>query len=255
MCPIGQLGTHRGWNTTGRSRHQSSQLYSPKPWKPRYTTSRSTLRYVTFDRYEAFTRKQNKTGTLKQFHCGVTEFVMKGNFKCPHCNANTLETEIIRDIFTANMTNDEVQKDLLAETKSPTQAFQYAIQRENGLENQLQIRKEGSSTSSSQQTGIKSEPVGFIQKRGDSYRNNRSGNEVDNNYSGETRNDKATTANNLATNSGIRLDPDTFNNARPRIRSVINVQRGDTTTDYVILQTLMQSRKNKIPNKLYKTRT
>ena len=45
------------------------------------------------------------------------------------------------------------------------------------MENQLQIRKQGFSTFSSQQTGIKSEPVGFIQKRGgDSYRNNRRGN-------------------------------------------------------------------------------
>ena len=75
------------------------------------------------------------------------------------------------------MTNDEVQKDLLAETKSTTQAFEYAIRREKSLENQLQIRKQGSTTFSSQQTGIKSEPVGFIQKRGgDSYRNNRRGN-------------------------------------------------------------------------------
>ena len=85
-----------------------------------------------------------------------------------------METEIIRDLLTANMTNDEVQNDLLAETKSPTQAFEYEIRREKGLENQLQIRKQGSTTFSSQQTGIKSEPVGFIQKRGgDSYRNNR----------------------------------------------------------------------------------
>ena len=131
-------------------------------------------RNVTFDRYEAFTRKQNKTETLKQFHCGLTELVIKGNFKCPNCNDNTLETEIIRGLFTANMTNDEVQKDLLAETKTPDQAFEYAIRREKSLENQLQIRKQGSSAVSSQQTGIKSEPVGFIQRRGGDYnRHNR----------------------------------------------------------------------------------
>ena len=106
-------------------------------------------RNVTFDRYEAFTRKQNKTETLEQFHCGLTELVIIGNFKCPNCNDNTLETKIIRDLFTANMTNDEVQKDLLAETKTPTQAFEYAIRREKGLENQLQIRKQGSTTFSS----------------------------------------------------------------------------------------------------------
>ena len=101
-------------------------------------------RNVTFDRYKAFTRKQNKTETLEQFHCRLTELVIKGNFKYPNCNNNNLETEIIRDLFTANMTNDEVQKDLLAETKTPAQAFKYAIRKENGLENQLQIRKQGS---------------------------------------------------------------------------------------------------------------
>ena len=88
-----------------------------------------------------------------------------------------METEIIRVLFTANMTNDEVQKDLLAETKTPDQAFEYAIRREKGLEIQLQIRKQGSSAIFPQQTGIKSEPVGFIQRRGGvSYRNNRRGN-------------------------------------------------------------------------------
>ena len=74
------------------------------------------------------------------------------------------------------MTNDEVQKDLLAETKTPEQAFEYAIRREKGLENQLQIRKQGTSTSSSQQMGIKTEPVAIFQKRRDQNRNNRRGN-------------------------------------------------------------------------------
>ena len=77
-------------------------------------------RNVTFDRYEAFTRKQTKTETLEHFHCGLAEFVIKKrNFNCPNCTANSLEIEIIGDLFIAIMRNDEVQKELLAETKTP----------------------------------------------------------------------------------------------------------------------------------------
>ena len=95
-------------------------------------------RNITFDRYEAFTRKQGKTETLEKFHCGLTELVVEGNFKCTACNDGGLEAEIIRDLFTAIMANDEVQKDLLAETKSTEQALDYAVGREKGLENPLQ---------------------------------------------------------------------------------------------------------------------
>ena len=76
-------------------------------------------RNVTFDRYEAFTRKQTKTETYEQFYCGLTELVNKVNFKCPQCNHHTLETEYIRDLFTANMTNDEVEKTYWQKRKPP----------------------------------------------------------------------------------------------------------------------------------------
>ena len=54
-------------------------------------------RKVTFDRYEAFTRKQTKTETLEEFHCALTDIVVQGNFICPNCNDKGLETEIKRD--------------------------------------------------------------------------------------------------------------------------------------------------------------
>ena len=54
-------------------------------------------RIVTFDRYEAFTRKQGKTESLEEFLCGLTELGVKGNFKCAACNDAGLESEIIRD--------------------------------------------------------------------------------------------------------------------------------------------------------------
>ena len=127
-------------------------------------------RNVTFDRYEAFTRKQGKIEILEQYHCILSELVVKGSFKCTNCNDGRLETEIIRDLFTANMSNNEVQIDLLAETKTSDQALEYAIRREKGLENQLLIRKQGS-VPTTQITTMKTEPVGLIDKRGNN--NNR----------------------------------------------------------------------------------
>ena len=75
-----------------------------------------------------------------------------------NCNDGRLETEIIRDLFTANMSNDEVQKDLLAETKTPDQALE------------LLIRKQGSEPNT-EITTVKTEPVGFITKRGNNNNN------------------------------------------------------------------------------------
>ena len=68
------------------------------------------------------------------------------------------------------MSKIEVQKDLLAKTKTPVQALEYAIRREKGLENQLLIRKQGL-TQSNQMGTMKNEPVEFIQRRG--YNNKR----------------------------------------------------------------------------------
>ena len=97
--------------------------------------------------------------------------MVKRSFKSPNCNDNGLETEILRDLFTANMTNDELQKDLLAETKTPQQVFDYSIRGEKGLENQIQIRKQDTSVSSSIQTRTKPNQL-------DSYREEETKNEI-----------------------------------------------------------------------------
>ena len=87
-----------------------------------------------------------------------------------NCNDGRHETEIIRELFTANMSNDEVQKDLLAETKTPEQALDYAIRREKSLKNQILIQKQGSAPNAPITT-LKSEPVGFIAKRNNNNNN------------------------------------------------------------------------------------
>ena len=112
---------------------------------------------MTFDRYEAFTSKQGKTESLEEFHCGLIELVVKGNFKCTACNDG--------DLFTDFYLQRTVQKDLLVETKLPEQALDYAVRREKGLENQVHNRKQGTSNSHTGSTNIKSEPVNFVQRR------------------------------------------------------------------------------------------
>ena len=190
---------------------------------------------MTIDRYEAFTRKQGKTENLEQYHYLLTELVVKGNFKCPNCNDGRLETDIIRDLFTANMSNDEVQKDLLAETKTAEQALDYAIRREKGLENQLVIRKQGSPTST-QVSNVKTEPVGFVQKRGNNINLYPTRGDADairnNNNKGGTLNDNQQNKRHNALNVVIFLAWGISKNVRPRTKSEIIVTNVDTTRDY-----------------------
>ena len=160
------LGTEGQRRLTQYYSDLKTQEVSTRDFWGRLTRLFVKERNVTFDRYEAFTRKQGKTESPEEFHCGLTELVVKGNFKSTACNVGGLESEIIRDLFTANMSNYEVQKDLLAETKSPEQALDYAVRREKGLENQVHIRKQGTPNSHTGSTNIKSEPVNFVQRRG-----------------------------------------------------------------------------------------
>ena len=71
--------------------------------------------------------------------------------------------------------------------------------------------------------------------------------EVEDNHSGEARNDKIETGNNLVLSVVIRSDPVTFNNVQQKTRFAINAQNEDTTQDSVIPQTLMLSVKKQIP--------
>ena len=66
--------------------------------------------------------------------------------------------------ITANMSNDEVQRYLLAETKSPEQALHWAVRRKEDLENQIHIRKQGTSGIQKGSRNIKSNPLNFAQK-------------------------------------------------------------------------------------------
>ena len=69
-------------------------------------------RNVTFDRYLLLTRKQHRGETMEQFHSALRSLA-------EHCQLGDLEDELLRDIFTANMIDQEIQKELLKTTLTP----------------------------------------------------------------------------------------------------------------------------------------
>ena len=67
---------------------------------------------VTFDRCLLLTRRQQRGETMEQFHSALRSLA-------EHCQLGHLEDELLRDIFTANMIDTEIQKELLKVTLSP----------------------------------------------------------------------------------------------------------------------------------------
>ena len=89
-------------------------------------------RNVTFDRYLLLTRKQQRGETMEQFHLALRSLA-------EHCRIAHLEDELLRDIFTANMIDHEIQKELLKTTLTPEKALELAVSIELGIRSQLAI--------------------------------------------------------------------------------------------------------------------
>ena len=85
-------------------------------------------RNVTFDRYLLLTRKQHRGETVEQIHSALRSLV-------EHCRLADLEDELLRDTFTANMIDQEIQKELLKTTLTPEKAFELAVSIELGIRN------------------------------------------------------------------------------------------------------------------------
>ena len=80
----------------------------------------STNAYLTFDRYKFLTRKQKKEEGLEAFYCELRRLAQ-------YCNLRVIESTMIRDVFTANMHEVEIQKELLKETKTAAEAIELAL--------------------------------------------------------------------------------------------------------------------------------
>ena len=107
-----------------------------------------TNRIVAFKRYNFICRKQKKSESLEQFHADLVELASRAD-------CGDREDEWVRDMFTAHMSNEKIAEELLAETGSPQDAYEYAIRRQKGIEHSrtMKINPFGG------QTTTKQEPV------------------------------------------------------------------------------------------------
>ena len=86
-----------------------------------------TTRIIAFERYNFICRKQKKTDVLQKFHEDLVELASRAD-------GGDREDEWVRDMFTAHMNNDKIAEELLAQTRIPQDAYDYAIRREKGIE-------------------------------------------------------------------------------------------------------------------------
>ena len=87
---------------------------------------------ITFDRYLFLTRKQQKGEPIEKFYGHLKEL-------SENCDLGEKRDPIIRDVFIANMQNEDIQKELLKETVEPDKALAIAINIEMGPHNQLKM--------------------------------------------------------------------------------------------------------------------
>ena len=86
-----------------------------------------TTRIIAFERYDFIYRKQKKTESLEQFHADLVELASRAD-------CGDRESEWVSDMFTAHMNNEKFAEELLAQTRTPQEAYEYAIRREKGIE-------------------------------------------------------------------------------------------------------------------------
>ena len=85
-----------------------------------------TTRIIAFERYNFICRKQKKNKSLEQFHSDLVELASRAD-----CGER--EEEWVRDMFTAHMNNEKIAEELLAQTRTPQDAYEYAIRREKDI--------------------------------------------------------------------------------------------------------------------------
>ena len=115
-----------------------------------------TTRNVAFERYNFICRKQKKTESLEQFHADLVELASRAD-------CGDREDEWVRDMFTAHMNNEKIAKELLAQTRTPQDAYEYAIRREKGIEHSREMK---TNRFGNQIATTKQELINYIKARG-----------------------------------------------------------------------------------------
>ena len=91
-------------------------------------------RNITFDRHVFLIIKQLRGETVEHFYGKLKELA-------ENCVFENKEETLIRDVFTTNLIDPEIQKELLKQTVEPRQALELAINMELGMRNQHQIQQ------------------------------------------------------------------------------------------------------------------
>ena len=115
-----------------------------------------TTRILAFERYNFICRKQKKTESLEQYHLDLVELALRAD-------CGDREDEWVRDMFTAHMNNDKIADELLAQTRSPQDAYEFTIRREKGIEHSHTTK---TNPFGGHQIMPKQEPVNYINTRG-----------------------------------------------------------------------------------------
>ena len=89
---------------------------------------------VAFERYNFICRKQKKTESLEKIHANLLELASRANY-------GDRESEWVRDMFSAHMSHEKIAVELLAQTRTPQEAHEYAIRREKGIEHSRTMKK------------------------------------------------------------------------------------------------------------------
>ena len=105
-------------------------------------------RNITFDRYTFLTRKQLKGEPVEKFYRCLRELSL-------NCDLGSHEESIIRDVFIANMQGDEIQRELLKETRTAKKVLEIAMNIEMGIQNQLKISGTSAQTTTNEITSTK----------------------------------------------------------------------------------------------------
>ena len=114
-------------------------------------------RIIAFERYNFICRKQKETESLEQFHADLVELASQAD-------CGDRESEWVRDMFTAHMNNEKIAEELLVQTRTPQEAYEYAIRRKKGIEHSrtMKINPIGGQTV----TTPKQEPKHYVNTRG-----------------------------------------------------------------------------------------
>ena len=70
---------------------------------------------------------------MELFHADLVELAFRADF-------GDREDEWVGDVFMAYMSYEKIAEELLAETKSPQDAYEYAIRREKGIEHRKTMK-------------------------------------------------------------------------------------------------------------------